>query len=105
MRVDSIRIVVEKVQAVNERIRRPVLRKIEEINNFRVVYFTKGDDVSILNKAALYVLTNEQTKLLTVVHIYKEEENIPADLAAQLLMIDRLYPHLRIDFPAVRGIL
>lgn len=97
------RVVVEKVQAINERIRGPILQKIEEINATRVVYFTKGDDVSILNKAALYVLTNEQTNLLTVVHVYQKEEKIPADLAAQLSMIDHLYPQMRIDFLAVRG--
>jgi len=97
------RVVVEKVQAINERIRRPILHKIDEINTTRVAYFTKGDDVSILNKAALYVLTNEQTNLLTVVHVYEKEENIPADLAAQLSMIDHLYPQMRIDFLAVRG--
>ncbi|GAB4364959.1 MAG: hypothetical protein Kow00128_07090 [Deltaproteobacteria bacterium] len=97
------RAVVEKVQAINERIRRPILRKIEEINATRVVYFTKGDDASVLNKAALYVLTNEQTNLLTVVHVYESEDRIPAELASQLSMIDHLYPQLRIDFLAVRG--
>jgi len=68
-----------------------------------VVYFTKGDDPSVLDKAALYVLKNEQTNLLKVVHVYQREEEIPPDLASQLSMIDKLYPQLRIDFLAVKG--
>lgn len=97
------RAVVEKVQAINERIRNPLVTKIDEINALKVVYFTKGDDPSILNKAALYVLKNEQTNLLKVVHVYRREEEIPTDLAGQLSMIDHLYPQLRIDFLAVKG--
>jgi amino acid transporter len=98
-----LRAVVEKVKAFNEWARANVLRKIEEINSLMVVYFTKGDDLAILNRAALYVLTNEQTTRMKVVHVYGEERDIPPDLAKQLADIDQLYPQLRIDFLAVRG--
>ncbi len=98
-----LRVVVEKAKAFNEWTRATVLRKIEEINSLTVVYFTKGDDLAILNRAALYVLTNEQTNRMKVIHVYGQEQDVPSDLAKQLSEIDKLYPQLRIDFVAVRG--
>ena len=97
------RAIVERVKATNEWIRATVVRKIDEISSLTVAYFTKGDDVALLNRAALYVLKNEQTKLMKVVHVYDREEDIPTDLAEHLKTIDRLYPQLRIDFLAVKG--
>lgn len=97
------RAIVERVKATNEWIRATVVRKIDEINSLKVAYFTKGDDVALLNRAALYVLKNEQTKLMKVIHVYDREEDIPTDLAEQLKTIDRLYPQLRIHFLAVKG--
>ncbi|MEO8200007.1 MAG: APC family permease [Gemmatimonadota bacterium] len=95
--------VVERVVGFNDWLRAGLRRKIEEINSVAVVYFTKGDDLAILNRAALYVLKNELTTRLIVVHVFEREETIPPDLAQQLATIDRMYPQLRIDFLAVHG--
>jgi amino acid transporter len=97
------RAIVERVMSFNEWVRATVRRKIEAISGRAVVYFTKGDDITVLNRAALYVLKNEQTKWLKVVNVYSDEADIPPDLAPQLRTIDRLYPQLRIDFLAVQG--
>jgi amino acid transporter len=97
------RAIVERVMSFNEWVRSTVRRKIDEISGRAVVYFTKGDDIAVLNRAALYVLKNEQTKWLKVVNVYGAEADIPPDLAKQLQTIDRLYPQLRIDFLAVKG--
>jgi amino acid transporter len=95
--------IVERVKHINEWVRATVVRKIDEFNSLTVAYFTKGDDVALLNRAALYVLMNEQTRLMKVVHVYDDEAGIPPDLADHLKTIDRLYPQLRIDFLAVKG--
>jgi hypothetical protein len=97
------RSVVERVQSANEHIRERVVAEIQEINARAVVYFTRGDDMEILNRAALYVLRNEQTAHLRVVHVYENESEIPGDLAQMPKTIDRIYPQLRIDFLAIRG--
>jgi amino acid transporter len=97
------RAVVEKVKTLNDALRGAVLGKIEDINSRRVVYFTKNADPAELNRAALYVLENEPTNHMQVVHVYEDEKQIPAGLARQLRAIDHLYPHLRIDFLAVKG--
>jgi hypothetical protein len=110
LRVEILRValfisrgVVDRVMAANEWIRRTIYRKIDEINSREVVCFTKGDDISVLNSAALYVLQNEQTNRLKVVNVYEKEDDIPADLAGQLATVDHLYPRLKIDFLAVQG--
>jgi amino acid transporter len=97
------RAIVERVTRMNEWVRSTLFRKIDEINTLTVVYFTKGDGIATLNKAALYVLKNEVTNRMKVVHVYDREETIPPGLAQDLQTVDQLYPQLRIDFLAVRG--
>jgi amino acid transporter len=96
--------IVERVRRINDRVRENVVRTIEDINSMAVVYFTKEDDLAILNRAALYVLANEQTRRLKVVHVFPAGEEVPSGLAEQLRTIDRMYPQLRIDFVAVQGV-
>ncbi len=96
--------VAVKVLAFNRRVRDLVHRKVDEINSLAVVYFAKGDSPAEMNRAALYVLENEQTKLLKVVYVHDEDEEIPPQLARHLKEIDHLYPQLRIDFLTVRGV-
>ncbi|MEO7963298.1 MAG: APC family permease [Gemmatimonadaceae bacterium] len=100
----SSRGIVTQLFRVNARLREGVERRLRAIGDRGVVYFSKGDAIDVLNRAALYVLRNEQTSHLTVVHAYEgDEHGIPPGLAEQLRLIDRLYPSLRIDFLAVRG--
>lgn len=101
--LSTSRAIIERMGRSAEWIRVTVVRKINEINRRAVVYFTKGDDVAVLNRAALYVLKNEQTTRMKVVYVYEQEDTIPKDLAQSLATIDRLYPQLRVDFLAVKG--
>jgi amino acid transporter len=96
--------VVDRVTKINDWLATRVRREVKRINQLGVVYFTKGDDLPTLNRAALYVLQNEQTHLLTVVHAFKEEADVPPELASHLATVDRLYPQLRINFLAVKGV-
>ncbi len=97
------RSIVDRVTATNEWIGKTLYMKIDEINSREVIYFTRGDDISTLNRAAIYVLKNEQTTGLKVVNVYKNESDIPQGLAEQLSTVDHLYPQLKIDFVAVQG--
>ncbi len=95
--------IVDRVTQFNVAMQNRVMGLIARINNMTVVYFTRGDDLETLNRAALYVLENEQTRHMTVVHVYAEESDIPPLLAKHLSTVDHLYKKLRIDFLAVRG--
>ena len=97
------RAVVEKLGSASNWVHEVIMGEIQRISETAVVYFTRGDNMVTLNRAALYVLANEQTSHLKVIHVYEEESAIPAALAEQLRTIDHLYPQLRIDFVAVKG--
>ncbi|MCK5795831.1 MAG: APC family permease [Deltaproteobacteria bacterium] len=79
-------------------------RVIHRIKKRPAIYFTRGDSPASLNRAALYVIQNEQTERLIIVHLYEDENTIPDKLSRDLYEIDRLYPELRVDFLAVKGI-
>jgi hypothetical protein len=98
------RAVVEHLSTASSWVHAAILRQIDRVNEKAMVYFSKGDDLVTLNQAALYVLDNEQTSRLKVVHVYEDEDEIPPHLAGYLKLIDRLYPQLRIDFVAVKGV-
>ena len=81
-----------------------LLDMLARVKDERAVFFTKGDNLSNLNRAALYVLQNEQMKRLKVVHVYADETLVDREkLADQLRTIDEVYPELRIDLVLVKG--
>ena len=97
------RAIVERFGAASGWIGSAILREIERVNGEAMVYFTDGDDLATLNQAALYVLDNEQTSRLKVVHVHEPDSAVPLHLAGHLKLIDHLYPQLRIDFVSVQG--
>lgn len=97
------RTILQRLRSANDQIGAYIIRRIDEISSRPVVYFVGSDDMVDLNRAALYVISNEQTRLLKIVHVYEEEDEIPPRLAQHIETLDRLYPQLRIDFVTVRG--
>ncbi len=98
-----IRTVIERLRVASNWMQNVVGGKIAEILGYPVIYFTRGDNIVLLNRCALYVMENEQTNCLKVVHVYSDDLPTPPQLAQHLHVIDRLYPDLRIDFVAVKG--
>ncbi len=87
----------------NRRLSRAVLGKIDEINAQGIVFFTRGDSRRNLNEVMLYVRNNEQTKRLRVVHVYRDEKDIPPRLAHDLSFLNDVYSEIGIEFVAVKG--
>ena len=110
LRIEILRVVLFVSRAVVERVTRPttgsgarLYRKIEEINATARSSTSRGATTAALNRAALYVLKNEQTNRLKVVHVYEDEEEIPRTGRAPAHHRPPL-PRLKIDFLAVQGI-
>ncbi|MCA9520558.1 MAG: APC family permease, partial [Myxococcales bacterium] len=101
--LNTSRLVMERVRDFNRRVFEYVTRKIGDINSLQVIFFSNGDNLADLNNAAVYVMQNEQTRRLLVVHVYEEEDKIPSGLGEQLATLDKIYPQLRIDFLAIKG--
>jgi amino acid transporter len=101
--IAAVKGIVDQILLWNRGLQLRLLRDIRRIQGFQVIYFTKGDNLASLNRVAKYVIENEQTSRLKVVHVYEKEEDIPAALSGHLNTIDRLYPRLRIDLVLIRG--
>lgn len=69
-------------------------RKIEDRS---MLFFSRTDDPSVLNKAILYVRENELTNFLKICHVYEHECDIPPMLEANVKFLDRQYPKMCID--------
>ena len=93
----------KSVKRANERILEVLRNAIDAVNSLTVIYFSRGDNLANLNRAALYVMENEQLKRLEVVHVYQDEEDIPPSLAEHVEIIDREYPELVVDLVLVKG--
>lgn len=73
-----------------------------KINAQEFVFFTKGDDVAILNKVMQYVQENETTKKLKIVNI-KTTTDSNEFLIKDLEVLDRAYPEIHIEFIELEG--
>ncbi|MCC6590218.1 MAG: APC family permease [Bryobacterales bacterium] len=95
--------VIRTVSGASESAHRAILERITRIHASQVVYFTRGDDLPALNRAALYVLQNELTNNMKVVHCFEQDGEISPKLADNLRVIDQIYPKLKIDLVLVKG--
>ncbi|MDO6759165.1 APC family permease [Tamlana sp. 2_MG-2023] len=75
-----------------------ILNVVNKINSQEFVYFTKNDDVATLNKVMLYIQRNEHTRKLKVVTALKNGNAVTDELRADLNVIDREYPQIKIEF-------
>ncbi|QPH38613.1 APC family permease [Pedobacter endophyticus] len=77
-------------------------RGLVKINSQELVFFTRGDNVSILNRVMIYVEENEATKKIKIVHISNAESN-NQNLKKDIEVLDRAYPDIDIDFVEIEG--
>jgi amino acid transporter len=79
------------------------LRKLHhKIHSQEFVFFTKGDDVAILNKVMQYVQQNETTRKLKIVNVKQNGDSNDA-LKKDLEVLDRAYPEIHIEFIELNG--
>lgn len=109
-RVILIRLLIEALEYFYQPLRRMVVlsnRYLQnlssKINSQEFVFFTKGDDITILNKVLQYVEDNETTKRLKIVHVKSEAVDNEA-LKKDLEVLDRAYDSLDIEYIEIDGI-
>ena len=77
-------------------------RTLIKLNSQELVFFTRGDNVAILNRVMIYVEENESTKRLKIVHIANSQSNND-HLKKDIEVLDRAYPDIDIDFIEING--
>ena len=78
-------------------------RTIRKLIQQEFVYFTKGDDISVLNRVMMYVEENEITKKLKIVTVLKDGQNVPPAFLSDVKVLDRAYPDIDIEFIEMKG--
>jgi amino acid transporter len=107
-RARIIRYLIYSITYLKEPLRKLILsnvrlhRALVKIKSQELVFFTRGDSVSILNRVMIYVEDNEPTKRLKIVHIANEESNNDS-LRKDIEVLDRAYPEIDIDFVEIDG--
>ena len=68
------------------------------------MFFTKGDNVEVLNKVMLYIKRNEHTRKLKIVAVTGKGETVHPQLISDIDLLDREYPAIKIEFILMEGI-
>ncbi|UBB90389.1 APC family permease [Candidatus Kaistella beijingensis] len=97
--VESIFKPMRKMFIVSNRYLNRIYRKI---HSQEFVFFTKRDNVAILNKVMQYVQNNETTRKIKIVNVMKEGDD-NEKLKIDLEVLDRAYPEIDIEFIEIVG--
>eukprot|EP00123_Amoebidium_parasiticum_P012487 comp21389_c0_seq1/m.29439 comp21389_c0_seq1/g.29439 ORF comp21389_c0_seq1/g.29439 comp21389_c0_seq1/m.29439 type:complete len:776 (-) comp21389_c0_seq1:702-3029(-) len=87
--------------------RNRIIRQTEVFKQRRMVFFIKNESIYSLNKAVQYVRENEKTSWLQIVHVYDEDQDADSmigRLEEECHVLDRIYPEMRLDVVAVKGV-
>eukprot|EP01091_Cochliopodium_minus_P004727 TRINITY_DN1460_c1_g1_i1.p1 TRINITY_DN1460_c1_g1~~TRINITY_DN1460_c1_g1_i1.p1 ORF type:complete len:693 (+),score=204.88 TRINITY_DN1460_c1_g1_i1:64-2079(+) len=68
-----------------------------------MIFFAKSDDLPVLNKAIQYVIDNEITNQINIVHCYENKDSIPPKLVEYAKLFDSMYPKIQVNLALVQG--
>ena len=94
---------LDSMQALAKLSRMRLSRIIRQLTEQEFVYFTKGDDIAVLNRVMMYVEENEITKKLRIVTVQQEGHEPPQGFHSDLAVLDRVYPDIHIEFIQIQG--
>ncbi|KAE8981437.1 hypothetical protein PF011_g22021 [Phytophthora fragariae] len=80
-----------------------IAKAIETIKNTPVVFFCKTANLPKINEAVSYVMRNEHTYCLRLVHVCEPDAPVPREFEDVVNLFDHIYPSTKIDFIAVTG--
>ncbi len=102
-----LRNIFEPIRVVFLKLHVSINQTIERINAQEFVFFTRGDNISNLNKVMLYILKNENTKKLKLVTVVdkndKNAEEVVESLKKDIEFLDKEYPDITIEFVKLYG--
>ncbi|MEO8786452.1 MAG: amino acid permease, partial [Chitinophagaceae bacterium] len=79
-------------------------RALKRLNEQEFVYFTKGDDISVLNKVMIYVQENEITRKIKIVTVFNDVVAVSEDFLSDFKVLDRMYPNISIEYIQIPGV-
>jgi len=92
--------ILKLVTITNEKIR----ETIDRIQSQEFVFFTRGDNLSNLNKVLLYIKANEHTQKIKIVTVNRDgDDEVGEKLDKDIEFLDREYPDIEIEFIRMKG--
>jgi hypothetical protein len=76
---------------------------LRHLESEKLIFLTKTGDIRTINRAVQYVLSNEMSKWLKIVHIYENRNQIPPNIVEDIKMLDLTYPEIRLDCVLFEG--
>jgi amino acid transporter len=81
-----------------------VKKLLDGLHSQEFIFFSKGDDISVLNKVMIYVQENEITRKLKIVTVLKEgQASVSQNFLNDLEVLDRAYPDIDIEYTQIHG--
>ncbi len=94
----------DKVQRVTLLSKFHLTKELRNLNKQDFVFFTKGDDIAILNKVIIYVRENEITQRLKIVTVLQKEQQLNDTFMRDFEALDRAYPDIKIEYIQIPGV-
>jgi amino acid transporter len=96
--------IFDKIQKASVFSRFHLTKEMRKLNRQPFVYFTKGDNIAILNKVIQYVQENEITQKLKIVTVLQKEQKLNKIFERDFQALDRAYPDIKIEYIQIPGI-
>jgi len=110
LRKDIMHFIVDTLESVSKSYRRYTIRRERSIHkslkrlyeqNF--VFFSKGDDISTLNKVMMYLHENEVTNRIKIVTVVDEKIQPDPKFLSDFDTLDRAYPKVDMEYVTIVG--
>lgn len=96
--------IFDKIQRASVISRFHLTKEMRKLNRQPFVYFTKGDNIAILNKVIIYVKENEITQKLKIVTVLQKEQQLNETFVRDFEALDRAYPDIKIEYIQIPGV-
>lgn len=78
-------------------------QSVSKLNRQQFVFFSKGDDISTLNKVMMYLHENEVTNKIKIVSVLKELQQPTDQFLSDFDALDRAYPEVDMEYIIEEG--
>jgi amino acid transporter len=96
--------IFDKIQRASVFSRFHLTKEMRKLNRQPFVYFTKGDNIAILNKVIQYVQENEITQKLKIVTVLQKEQKLNKTFERDFQTLDRAYPDIKLEYIQIPGV-
>ena len=82
---------------------RSLYNSIKDLTKQQFIFFSKGDDISTLNKVMMYLHENEETNHIKIISILENYERPSEQFLADFDALDRAYPAIDMEYIIEEG--